>query len=153
MLMISSNHLKWLKIPFYCAFIYCLYPTQGVSDSHYEKLKENSSPNTTVNKKNINDNESQVTASQSMCRCPRLEKEHLTEIYSKGKTYDTFRGYIPHTKRNIAKEARKSIERAVIKKAYKSKEGTCTCWYVVRDSHNGQLDELGLEEYESKQKN
>ncbi len=82
------------------------------------------------------------------CKCPVLEKAHLFELYGTGETYDTYRGYIPHTKRRI--RDRKSLNSANFHEAFKAKDGTCTCWYSVRDSNNRELDQLGLEELQPK---
>lgn len=82
------------------------------------------------------------------CRCPVLERDNLMELYGTGETYDDFRGYIPHTRRKVTREARETIERADFTEAFISQDGTCTCWYSVRDSNNRELDELGLEELE-----
>ena len=149
---------RYFYLPFVVAMAVCLTPNKAMChNSDHNSQKESQLNNNDLNKANSEKTEFPTTkhqnATQSTCRCPVLEKAHLSEIYSKGTTYDTFRGYIPHTKRNLAREARKSIERADIKKAYKNKDGTCTCWYVVLDSNDGQLDELGLEEYESKRQN
>ena len=91
-----------------------------------------------------------ANAATETCQCPILETAHLKELYGTGETYDYFRGYVPHTKRKVTKKSRGQIELAKLFQAFKSKDGTCTCWYSVRDSNGRELDELGLEELQPK---
>lgn len=90
---------------------------------------------------------------ETNCMCPVLTKDHLLEIYGTGETYDAYRGYIPHTRKKVTREDRSNISGVEFNEAFKAQDGTCTCWYIVRDSNNRKLDELGLEELEPKLSN
>jgi len=82
------------------------------------------------------------------CKCPILKVEHAKELYGSGKTYDDYRGYIPHTERKVTEKARSRIARVTQTGATISSDHTCICQYSVRDSNDNEIDRLGLEELE-----
>ena len=79
------------------------------------------------------------------CKCPVLKVKDLQNLYESGRTYDSWRGYIPYTEKKVTKKDSESITSITPLHAIRNKDNSCICQYMIKDSAGRKIDKLGLE--------